>query len=204
MKLLNDSDNFPRISIESTSASTDHRLGQTSSTYLTKETLKISVWCVRDQLCTVKSTASESITFTTGTDVYDVANAPFTAISLVTGELLGVPGHTFINGTDYERNDEDGDGFWESIKWLGVETPDNGTNFAVSYNRKTGALELARIIAMDVWSYIRQNWRTGWGEHIAFNPRLLSSVPITFDSELGIFRWEMSIQFSLFNSTEEV
>lgn len=204
VKLLNNSDNFPRISIESTSGSTDHRLGQMSSTYLTRETLKITVWCVRDQLCTIKTTATEDITFATATDVYDLANAPVSNISLVTGTFSGTPDHTFVNGTDYERNDEDGDGFWESIRWLGVDLPDNITDFYVSYNRKSGGLELARIIGMDIWSYIRQNWRLNWTEHVAFNPKLISSVPVTFDSELGLYRYELSVQFSLFNSTEEI
>lgn len=204
MKLLNDKNNFPRISIESTATSTDHRLGQMSTNYLTRETVKITVWTVRDLLCTVETTLDETIPVVTGNSVYDLVNVPISNISLVTGTLLGTPGTTFVNDTDYERNDEDGDGFWESIKWLGADEPDDPSDFYVSYNRKAANIELVRIIGQDIWSYIRQNWRTGWAEHIAFNPKLLSSVPVMFDEEIGVYRWELSIQFSLFDSTEEV
>lgn len=204
VKLIKNSSNFPRISIESVSQSTDHRLGQMSDSYLMRETVKITCWTVRNLVCVIKSTDSEAQTFATGISVYELDNLPFSAISLVTGTLSGAPDHTFVLGTDYQAKDDDGDGFNESIEWLGEDLPDDATDFSVTYNRKSAGLELVRIMSQDLNKYFRKNWRLNWTEHAAFNYKLLSSVPVTLEEEGGLYRWEMTAQFSLFDSTEEV
>ena len=202
VKLIKNVNNFPRISIESVSQSSDHRLGQMSDSYLMRETVRITCFTVRDLVCVIKSTDAEAQTYATGTTIYELNNLPFSAISLVTGTFSGTPSHTFISGTDYQAKIDEG--FNQSIEWLGADLPDDATDFHITYNRKAAGLELTRISILDINKYFRQNWRTNWSENVAFNYKLLSSVPVTLEEELGLYRWEMTAQFSLFDSTESV
>ena len=204
VKIIKNSSNFPRISIESVSQSADHRLGQMSDSYLMRETVRITCWVPRNLVCIIKSTSAEAQTYATGTSVYELDNLPFSAISLVTGTFSGTPAHTFMLGTDYQAKDNDGDGFNESIEFLSADLPDDATDFHVTYNRKSAGLELVRIMSQDLNKYFRQNWRLNWSEHTAFNYKLLSSTPVSIEEELGLYRWEMTAQFSLFDSTESV
>lgn len=204
VKIIKNKNNFPRISIESVSQSADHRLGQMSDSYLMREIVRITCWTVRDLVCAIKNTSAEAQTYAIGTNIYELDNLPFSAISLVTGTFSGTPAHTFILDTDYQAKDNDGDGFNESIEWLGADLPDDATDFHVTYNRKAAGLELTRISILDINKYFRQNWRTNWSENVAFNYKLLSSTPVSIEEELGLYRWEMTAQFSLFDSTESV
>ena len=122
---------------------------------------------------------------------------------MITGLLSGIA-HTFVNGTDYEKFDSDLDGFHDSIKWLGVDEPDNATNFEVSYNQKGTAQEIIRIMAQNINEFFRKNWRLNFPEHKIFNYKLIASSPITFEEDAGLYRYEMTVQFSTFNGLETV
>lgn len=201
-KLMNNKNNFPRISVESISQSADYRLGQMSDSYLMKETLKITCYTVRDLVCSIKIISDESHTFNTGSTIYELDNLPFTDVSMITGILRGLP-HTFIKNTDYQVKDSDYDGLRDSVEWLG-DMPDDATDFLVSYNRKSTGIEIVRLMSQNINEYIRKNWRLNWTENKAFNYKLISSMPITFDDDLGLYRWEMVVQFSTFNGLEIV
>lgn len=200
-KLMKNKNNFPRISIESVSQSSDYRLGQMSDSYLMRETVKITCYSVRDLICDISTTSDESILFDSLEDVYELDNLPFSNISMVTGLFSGIA-HTFVNGTDYEKYDSDGDGFFDSIKWLGVDEPD--ATFSVNYNRKGTGAEIVRIIAQNINEFFRKNWRLGFSENKIFNYKLLSFNPVDFEEEGGLYRFEMTVQFSLFDSLETV
>lgn len=200
-KLMKSKSNFPRISIESVSQSSDHRMGQQSSSYLMKETVKITCYSVRDLICNISTTSGESILYDPLVDVYELDNLPFSNISMVTGLFSGIM-HTFVNGTDYEKYDSDGDGFFDSIKWLGVDEPD-GT-FSVNYNRKGTGAEVVRVMAQNINEFFRKNWRINFPEHKIFNYRLLSFNPIDFEEESGLYRFELTVQFSSFDGMESV
>ena len=202
-KLMENKNNFPRISVESAPSSSDHRLGQMSDSYLMRETLKVTCFSVRDLICTIKSTTDESNTYDPLVDIYSLDNLPLSDISLVTGTLSG-SAHTFVKNTDYIKYDSDNDGFIDSIKWLGVDEPDTGTAFLTSYNRKGTAAEIVRIMAQNINEYFRKNWRLNWTENVAFNYKLIASAPIEFENDSGLYRWEMTIQFNTFNGLEEV
>jgi hypothetical protein len=77
----------------------------------------------------------EPITFSTGTDVYGIdKQMQNDGITEVTGTLSGTSGHTFVEDTDYQESDTDGDGLDDSIDWsLSGDTPDDGTDFFVDY-----------------------------------------------------------------------
>lgn len=204
VKLLNNASNFPRISVESISHSTSGEMGMQDTSHEETETLKITVWSVKNLICTVESTIAESHTFITNTQIYPLTNLPFSTISLVTGTLATVPDHTFVSGTDYQVKDNGGDGFLDSIEWLTTgNEPDNGTDFDVSYNRKASSTELARLIGQNVNEYLRDNWR-GWSEHNVWSYRMISANPIPFDEEIGIYRYELQVQFTGINIGEYV
>jgi hypothetical protein len=131
------------------SFSTESEVGMSCSDHVENINLKITVWTVRDLICDIVSTDGETHAYATGTDEYELTNLPTSNISLVTGTLSGVP-HTFTKGTDYQLVDNDLDGQFDSVEWLGVDLPDNGTNFAVSYQRKASADELCRFIAYEI------------------------------------------------------
>ena len=201
-KLLNDKNNFPRISCESVSHTTDSEMGMGCLEHLEDNHLKITVWSVRDLVCTIKSTTDETHGYTTGTDVYELTNLPTSNISMVTGTLSGTP-HTFLKGTDYSLVDQDLDGFYDSISWLGVDLPDNGSDFSVSYQRKVSADELCRFIAYEINEYLRDNWRL-WSEAIVWDYRKTGGTPVDFDSDIGVFKYELTCSFQGINIGDSI
>lgn len=198
VKLLSNKQNFPRISVESITHNTVEDMGMELSDQIETATLKIAVWSVTDLICDVKSTSAEERTYLTGTDKYTLTNLPTSNISLVTGTLSATPGHTFVKGTDYQLIDDDSDGFYDSIEWLGVDEPDNSTTIYISYQRKAAGDELCRFIAQEINVYLRDNWRD-WQENIVWNYRKTGGNPIDFDSEIGVWRYELSVSFEGIN-----
>ena len=202
MKLLNDKNNFPRISIESVSQSTLSEMGMMCPDHEEMAALRINVWSPLDLICDVKTTSGETHTYTTGTNDYTLTNLPFSTITLVTGTFGGIP-HTFISGTDYTVKDVDGDGFTDSVEWLTGDLPDNGTNFEVSYKRIANGTELCRIISQDIHKYLRENWRL-WAEYSIWGYKKTADNPIDLDSGINIWRHEIQIQFSGINIGESI
>jgi len=197
VKLLNQKNNFPRISCESISHNTVEDLGMELSDQVESVSLKITVWTVTDLICTVTSTIAEEHTFLTGTDKYLLSNLPTSNISLVIGTFGGVPVHTFVKGTDYTLIDNDADGHYDTISWLGADEPDNNTIIHISYQRNAVGDELCRFIAQEINIYLRE-WRE-WPEKIVWNYRKMSGTPIDFDSEIGIWRYEITCSFEGIN-----
>lgn len=196
-KLLGNVNNFPRISVESLSHSTVEEMGMQDSSHLENDTLKINVWSCRDLVCTVKSTANETIAYDELVDTYALTNLPTSEITAVNDGVT-----TFIKGTDYQLIDNDGDGFFDSIEWLGADTPTDGADFYVDYKRSASSSELVRIIAQDVNAYLR-TWRD-WTEKIVWSYSLVSSVPVPYDEQYGIFRHEIVVKFEGINIGETV
>ena len=198
VKLLGNKNNFPRISVESLSHSTQEEMGMEDPNHLENDTLKINIWSVRDLVCTVKSTTDETIVYDAAETTYALANLPTSEITEITDDVPT----TFVKGTDYQLIDDDGDGFYDSIEWLGVDTPVDTTDFYVDYKRSASSSELVRILAQDVNAYLR-TWRD-WSEKIIWSYKLISSVPVPYDEQYGVFRYEMVVQFSGINIGESV
>jgi len=201
-KLLNNKNNFPRVSVKSVSRSTINEIGMDSTDHLETETLKITVWSVRDLICIIDSTVGEEHTFDLNISIYSLLNLPISTITLVTGIFNG-NSHTFIKNTDYKIKDNNNDGLFDSIEWLNGNKPDNGTIFEVSYSRKASGNELTRLIAQEINKYLRDNWRN-WTEKNLWNYRLISYQPINFDEEIGIYRFEIQVQFTGINIGEYI
>ena len=197
VKILNNKNNFPRISCESLSHSTVSEMGMEDPNHLENDTLKINIWSVRDLVCTVKSTTNETIVYDALVDTYGLTNLPTSEITAVDDGTT-----TFVKGTDYQLIDDDGDGFYDSIEWLGADTPADTADFYVDYKRSASSSELVRILAQDVNAYLR-TWRD-WSEAIVWSYKLVSSVPVPYDETYGIFRYEMVVQFSGINIGETV
>ena len=198
--LMKNKNNFPRISIESVSQSSDHRLGQMSDSYLMRETLKITCYSVRDLICPINTVTDESHAYVTGTSEYELDSLPYSDITAITGTKTGVA-YTFIKNTDYQVYDSDFDGMRDSVKWI-ADTPDNGTNFLVSYKRNAIGSEIVRLLSQNINEFFRKNWRLNFSENKIFNYKLLSSNPITFEEDSGLYRWEITVQFSTFDGIE--
>ena len=198
VKLLGNKNNFPRISVESLPRSSVEEMGMEDPNHLETANLKINVWSVRDLVCTVKSTVNETIVYDAAETTYALANLPTSEITEVTD---GVP-TTFVKGTDYQLIDDDSDGFYDSIEWLGVDTPADTADFYVDYKRSASSSELVRIIAQNVNAYLR-TWRD-WTEKIVWSYKVVSSEPVPYDEQYGIFRYEMVVQFSGINIGETV
>ena len=196
-KLLNNKNNFPRISIESLSHTTMEEMGMEDPNHIDSDTIKINIWSVRDLVCAVKSTTNEAITYDAAETTYALANLPTSEITEVTDDVPT----TFVKGTDYQLIDDDGDGFYDSIKWLGVDTPVDTTDFYVDYKRSATASELVRLLAQDVNAYLR-TWRD-WTD-VLWSYKLISSVPIPLDEMYGVYRHEMVVQFSGINIGETI
>ncbi len=197
VKLLKNKDNFPRISIESLSNSSVEEMGMQDPNQIETASLKIGIWSVRDLICVVKSTVDETIIYDELVTIYDLANLPVSEITNVNDSVT-----TFIKDTDYNLIDNDGDGFYDAIEWLGEDVPIDGADFYVDYKRSASGSELVRLIAQDVNAYLR-TWRD-WSEKIVWSYKKLSGAPIPFDEQFGIFRYEMTIQFSGINIGESV
>jgi len=196
-KILKNKNNFPRVSVETLSHSSINEVGMSCTNYEELATLKISVWTVRDLVCTVKTTTVETHTFTSGTTVYSLDNLPVSDIVEVYDNT-----RIFIKNTDYHLIDNDSDGIFDSIEWL-QDTPSNGEDFMVSYVRKASGSELARIIAQDIHSYLGKNWRS-WDERKIWSYTLVSSMPIPFDEPISIYRYEMQVRFNGIDIGQEI
>ena len=196
-KLLGNVNNFPRISIESLSYNSVEEMGMEDPNNLINNSLKINIWSVRDLVCTVKSTTNETIVYDALVDTYGLTNLPTSEITAVDDGTT-----TFVKGTDYQLIDDDGDGFYDSIEWLGADTPADTADFYVDYKRSASSSELVRILAQDVNAYLR-TWRD-WSEAIVWSYKLVSSVPVPYDEQYGIFRYEMVVQFTGINIGESV
>lgn len=85
------------------------------------------------------SVSNEVIEFTSGTDVYLLSKGvqmENDGISEVDGTLNGSTTE-FVEDSDYQEIDDDGDTSDDSIDWsLSGDTPDDGTNFFVTYEVK--------------------------------------------------------------------
>ncbi len=193
VKLLSNKNNFPRVSVESISQVTDSEMGMSCTEQLESINLKITVWTVRDLVCSVTSTEDESHGYITDTNEYELTNLPISSISMITGIISGAP-YTFLKGTDYQLIDDDSDGHSDSVEWLGVNIPDNGTDFSVSYQRKASADELCRFIGYEINKYLRDNWRL-WDDHVLWSYQKTGSGPIDFDESIGVFKYELTCSF---------
>ena len=83
-----------------------------------------------------------------------------------------------------------------------MDTPANGADFFVDYRRSATGAELVRIIAQNIDTYLR-TWR-GWSEKIILEYKLLSSNPVPYDENIGVFRYEMIVQLNGINLGEIV
>jgi len=202
VKLLNDKNNFPRISVETVTSNTDSEMGMACTEHVENVNLRISVWTVRDLVCTAASTTSEAHTYMTGTTEYELDNLPLSTISLITGIVTTLP-HTFTNGTDYQLIDGDSDGYLDTVEWLGVDLPDNGTDFNVSYQRKMSADELCRFIAQEINAYLRDNWRL-WQERVMWGYKKTGGNHVNFDNDLGVHKYELTCSFQGINIGDDI
>jgi hypothetical protein len=193
-KLMNNKNNFPRVSIETLNMPTVGEIGMGISDLEQTVSLKISVWSVRDLICTVKNTVDETILYDPLIDIYELDNLPFSDITAVREGLI-----TFVKNTDYQVKDNTGSGMRNSIEWLSGDKPT--TSFDVTYKRIATGQELCRIIAADINKYLR-GWRN-WNENF-WSYRLSSSNPVDFDEQIGVFRYELTIQFSGINIGDEI
>ena len=203
--LLKSKSNFPRISIESMDKSTIKPMGLQSTMSHDLVQLGINVWSPPNLTCEVSNTASEDNTFVTGTSVYSLDNVPASIIGATIDGTKDAGVWSFDRGTDYQLIDSDFDGLYDSIEWLNVDVPDDGTIFTAAYNRKASGEELTRIIAQDIDKYIRENWRI-WlaSDHELKNYRVISSRPVALDNFQNINRYEMFITFSGINLGESI
>lgn len=158
LALSGNENNFPRISVTKMGLSTIQEIGMGGSETEDGVDLLINVYTIKDKLLTVKETTEEEHTFATGTDTYALTNTPLTSITAVTGIVSGDP-HTFTT-SDYQITDDDSDGRFDSIIWLGVVLPDDATAFKVTYRRQLSGQALVEYLAQKVHEYLRDNWRT--------------------------------------------
>ena len=205
VKLLGNKNNFPRISVESMDQSTIKRLGMRSTLYHDLVQLSINVWVPYDLVCEVANVATENHTYNTGTNIYELDNLPVSIIGATIDGTKSAGVWSFDRGTDYELIDNDYDGFYDSVSWLGVDTPDDGTVFICSYNRKASSAELCRIIAMDVHNYIRTSW-LDWADtdHELYYYKIISSKPVKLDDYGAIERYEMFVTFTGINIGNQI
>jgi len=198
-ELLKDKNNFPRIAIEALPSNTIEGMGMEDPAMLDRKSIKINVWSVRGLICTVKSTANETIVYADGTSIYDLSNLPTSEITEVTDDAPT----TYTEGADYQIIDNDHDGFYDSIEWIsGGSHPANTANFYVDYARKATEDELVRIIAQDIHAYLR-SWRD-WSENIVWGYNVLMDMPIPYETNRGVSRYEMVVQFNGVNIGETV
>lgn len=199
--LMKNKNNFPRISIESMNTPTLEDIGIGCTEQVQTANLKITVFSVRDLICSINTVTDESHTYITGTNIYELNELPLSDITNVTGTLLGSP-YIFIKNVDFIVYDSDFDGFRDSIIWL-ADIPDNGTDFLVSYKRNATSQEICRIIAQDIHVYLRDNWRF-WSDRKFWGYKLTNSMPVDFDENIGVSRYEISISFEGINIGEEI
>lgn len=198
--LLKNKNNFPRVSVESMDESTISRLGMGSLQYHELVQLAINVWCPPNLTCEVANVATEDNTYAIATDYYELDNIPVSIIGAAIDGTKDAGAHSFTRGIDYELVDNDYDGLYDSVHWLGVNEPDDGTVFTCAYNRKASGDELCRLIAKDVHNYIRENWIT-WvaADQELKNYRVVSSRPVAFNPTQNVNRYEMYVSFTGIN-----
>lgn len=194
--LLKNKNNFPRISIELVDNSTIKRMGMRCTQHHDLVQLVLNIWSPPNLTCTISSVSGEDHTFVTGTDDYELDNLPVSITGNAIDGTMSGGAHSFVKGTDYELIDADFDGFYDSISWLGVDLPDNGTDFTVAYNRRASGAELCRIIAKDVHDYIKDNW-IDWHDEDQFVNyyRVISSRPVPLDGRQNVNRYEIYCSF---------
>lgn len=197
MKLLNNKNNFPRVSIESISHVTDSEMGMSCLEHLENVSLKITIWTVRDLVCTIKDTTAEAHSYHASITDYELLNLPVSTVSLVESGVA-----TFIQGTDYQLVDN-GSGYYDTIRWLNVSVPVDGVNFTVNYQRKASADELCRFIAYEINKYLRDNWRL-WSERIVWSYQKTGGTPIDFDNDLGVYKYELTCSFQGINIGDQI
>lgn len=195
-KIMNNKNNFPRISIETLNMPTISDIGMGISEQEQTISLKITVWSIRDLICTVKNTIDETILYDPLIDIYTLNNLPLSDITTVNeGSTV------FIKNIDYKVKDNDDDGLRDSIEWLSGDKPI--TSFDVTYKRIGTGSELCRIITQNINKYLRDEWRN-WDERNFWGYKLLSANPIDFDTNIGVSKYEMTIQFSGINIGDEI
>jgi hypothetical protein len=60
----------------------------------------------------------------------------------VVGTLNGTEDHEFVEGTDFNELDDDGDGHFDSIDWsVGGDSPDDSTDFLIDATVQTNVVE---------------------------------------------------------------
>lgn len=203
--LLKNKNNFPRISIESMDVSTIRRLGIGSKQYHDRIQLSINIWSPPNLTCVVSSSSGEDHTYATGTDYYELDNIPVSLIGATIDGTKDAGVFSFDRGIDYELVDNNYDGFYDSVHWLGEDEPDDATVFTCAYNRKAAGDELVRIIGKDVHNYIRENWITWMGEDGELNNyRVISSRPVAFNPPQNVNRYEMFINFTGINTGNSI
>lgn len=91
---------------------------------------------LRGAVTETSRTASDTITFSSGTDVYQVTERDITSLNEVTGTLNGSD-HTFTIDTDVEKHSTPDYEVFDAVKWLdGADSPDDGTDFTVEYDHR--------------------------------------------------------------------
>lgn len=194
--LLTSKNNFPRISVESVDNSTIKRLGMRSIMYHNLVQLSLNVWVPPTLICEISNTSTEDHIYNTGTTIYEIDNLPVSILGATIDGIKDAGVWSFDRGVDYELVDNDYDGLWDSISWLGVDEPDDGTVFTCAYNRKASGEELCRVIAQDINEYIRENWMIWFDEdRLLTYYTVLSSKPVVLDAFENIYRYEIFCTF---------
>lgn len=183
--------NFPRISVTQMTNSTESGLGIASLETVDNITLLINVWCFRHQLLTVDST-SEVFTYDDAQDIYKLTHQP---VSIVT-QVKDADDNIYINNEDYNLIDNDNDSLYDSVKWIG-ETPSDGVDFTVDYERRLSNQDLAQFIVQEIHEYLRDNWRTDFDDKY-YNYR---KTGLNIRTDLGgkVIRAELQVELSGIN-----
>jgi hypothetical protein len=83
----------------------------------------------------VNEILDESITYSSGTDVYALTNDDVLVEGHHTVDIEDASGDTYDRGTDFEVIDDDGDDSLDSIDWsIGGSSPDDAEDFFVDYS----------------------------------------------------------------------
>lgn len=197
--IVNNENNFPRISVTRMDTSSMGDIGMGGTETEDSVTLFVNAYTIKTKpLITVNTVTNESHTFASGTDKYALDETPATGITEVTGTLSSAA-HTFVETTDYLLIDNDSDGRFDSIDWSpGGDDPDDTTDFYVDYVRKLEGDTLSEYLVGSVNIFLRDYWRT-------------YTVPTLFDylnvrtsqalDEIGgrIKRCELQIKFTGIN-----
>lgn len=199
--LLKNKHNFPRVSVESMDNSTIKRMGMRSTQHHDLVQLSISVWSPSNLTCEIKNVATEDHTYNTGTNIYELDSLPASIIGATIDGTKDTGVWSFDRGTDYELVDNDNDGLYDSVSWLGVDIPDDASVFTCAYNRKASGAELCRLIAQNIHVYIKDNW-IDWFEsdHMLNYYKVTSSRPVNLDENIN--RYEIFCTFTGINIGE--